>query len=261
MTASRPRLAVVGSCVSRDAFNSTFAAHHRYDAELVAEVYQSSLVSLAREATIDTVSPPVGVKPNYQKTIRRELSGKNLGTLVSSKPDFIVLDFYADIHFGSTKIGDNYVTRNHMAFLTEEDADNFYNDEGAVFPERARYEHFSSGKHSYEQLVLGSLHTVLGAIRSHSPNVELIINSARFAKSYFRNGQLHTFRSVDRLAQKNIYWADIDKLARDATKAHVIHYDDDRLTASADHRWGLNPVHYTQGYYDQFWEQIKDITR
>lgn len=114
MTRARPRVAVLGSCVSRDPFNRRFVPAYREKVELVESVYQSAMPSLSREEFIKADIPDA-LQPQFRQFMRREHDGKNLSRLALAAADIVVIDFFADVHMGITKLDKYYTTRNHMA--------------------------------------------------------------------------------------------------------------------------------------------------
>lgn len=255
-----PRVAIVGSCVSRDAFNSSFAPDYKSRANLVASVYQSSMPSFAREAPVLS-QPPATLRRNYMDTIVQEYSGRNMSELISARPDVLVMDFYADVHFGIARIKEQFVTRNHMAFTAIAAADAYYEDHGRTFPERGRFEGQIGAEDSYSQLAKESITYFVHRLREESPRTQIVVNAARFAlKHVTKAGFEEQYENAERLSQKNEYWDDFDKLAETIVDCKSISYPEELIVGLEAHKWGSNPVHYTQGYYDYFWDKLGNIT-
>lgn len=258
---SRPRVAVVGSCVSRDAFSRSFAPYYKDDIDLVSSIYQSTLPSLAREKEIRSEIPDM-ITQNYLEDIRREYSGKNMEDLVTARPDIIVIDSYADVQFGVTEVEKQYVTRNHMAFTALRAADIYYDDEGKKFPARGRFEGCLEQGDGYCELAKDSISYFISRIREENTGSQVIINSPRFASSYrAADGQIKSYDKLDRLREKNKHWGELDEILKDAAEARQIIYPDELVIGAEEHKWGLNPVHYDQAYYDYFWQSLKNIIR
>lgn len=250
---SKPRVAIIGSCVTRDNFNSYFAPSYKEKVDVVASVYQSSLPSLAREYPIGMSIPEV--TPMYEEVLGREYSGNNLRDLAESKPDFILLDGYADVQFGITKLSDQYVTRNHMIFATEQETNSFYDDTGAKIPERGRF----GESLWYDEFALDSLIKLIERVRVSNKRVRFIVNSARFALKYttFEGGEMGNYANAERLMHKNSHWDKFDNLVI-SHGANALLYPEPTFIGDEKHKWGLNPVHYSPAYYDYFWQQLDE---
>lgn len=256
-----PKFAVVGSCMSRDPFNRSFAADYRSNAELVSDVYQSAVPSLIRQSKVDH-DLPSQITEAYKNTLWREYLGNNMANILLSKPDILVLDFFADIHFGVTTIDNQYVTRNHMAFENSAEAETYYKDEKEIFPLRGRFEGVQeSGEPSYAHLAIESLAYFNDRLKATLPDTRVVINSARFATQYrSKEGHIEQFSDPTKLAKKNQYWDELDVIAERITGAQRVVYPDKLILGDEMHKWGLNPVHYGQAYYDHFWEVTKTLS-
>ncbi|MGP5698730.1 DUF6270 domain-containing protein [Glutamicibacter arilaitensis] len=94
------KVAVIGSCVTRDIFNRTFNPGYKDLFECVALANQVSIVSL--------MSPPVpvdpedldGLEPRVHGEIVKEFSRHFLTELLETEPDYLLMDFRPDIVFG-----------------------------------------------------------------------------------------------------------------------------------------------------------------
>lgn len=249
---SRPRVAIIGSCVSRDNFNSEFSPDYKDKVNLVADAYQSSLPSLARTSPIGLRS--AGLMGLYDKVFELEYAGTNLEKLSNSQPDYVLLDGYADIQFGATKRDNLYVTRNHMAFATQEESDEFYDDKNHTGFDRSRF----GEEVWYEDLVIDSLHTIFDKIREKSKQVTFVLNPARFALEYKSGSYPRSYPRADRLIAKNERWATLDRMIT-SLGAVALSYEKIDFIGDKDHKWGLNPVHYQQNFYNEFWNQFDQI--
>lgn len=255
--ANKPKIDIVGSCVSRDVFNSRFNGAYKEHVEIGETVYQTALPSIVEHAKLADIDDTDNPKSIFKKTLDEELSGDSIDRIVESHPDFIIMDFFADIHFGVTRKMGRYVTRNHMAFQTLDDADVFYDDYESSSPERMRFD-----DDVYRGIAVESLCAFRDKLRGKMPKVEFIVNSARFASTYTSDdGEIVQFDNYDRIQWKNSNWATLDEIAIDKLDAQQIHHDEYSLIAAPSHPWGLHPVHYVQKYYDGLWRSVHKITK
>lgn len=255
----KPTIAVVGSCVSRDVFNSRFTEGYKNFVNVGETIYQSTLPSLVRSNSVD-YEEPQGLQEQFRSTIEDEYKGTNFDRLIASRPDFVLFDLFSDVHFGVTRKLGGYVTRNHMAFKSLHDADQFYDDSSANSPDRMRFEARTSTVNTYEDVAAHALGFIAKTIKRELPNTELILNSARFATTHTdQDGSISNFSNAARLIEKNKNWDAADKLFLSNIGAHQITHPSENFEGSFNHPWGLHPVHYTQPYYDELWHQIKEI--
>lgn len=256
----RPKIAVIGSCVSRDVLSSEFTHNYSEKVNVVSDIFQSSLISLARQSEILAAPHVDDIKPHYAKAIEMEFKGVNLNTVIESQPDYIIFDFFADIHFGVTDVAGQYVTRNHMAFADRKYVDTFYNDVDEIYPKRGKYEDRPNVSSTYSELAIKSLYSIRDRIQEHAPRASFIVNSARYSTSYIsQSGQSNHFENIEQLNQKNAYWNDLDMRAVNILQAHNITYPNELFIADESHKWGLHPVHYEKNFYRNLWQQLQKI--
>lgn len=174
---------------------------------------------------------------------------------MKSNPDFIIMDFFTDIHMGITRKLGRYVTRNHMAFSSAQAAEVYFNDEHSDIPERMRFE-----SDEYLNIAINSLKALRNQLASNLPKTRLIVNSARFSTEYTDGSSAHSFPLQGRIQHKNTQWNRLDEIAVDTLGAERIVHDNSLFIASQSHPWGLHPVHYTQPYYDHLWQRVREIT-
>lgn len=258
MNSARPNVAVIGSCVSRDPFNRNFAPSYNEKVNVVGSVYQSATPSLARTASIESALS-YDLQPQFSEVIKKEYSGKNLAEVALASADIVVIDFFADVHFGITQLGGQVTTRNHMAFQHAHDADSYYQDVALSAPERMRYEAGLEGQ-TYRQLAMSSLETIISALNGHTRRPLIVLNSARFSKTYINKaGFVVSFNKTERFKQKNENWNAIDVSLAQVSDHATIEYPEHLFVGDTAHPWGKHPVHYAPGYYDYFWEQLDKI--
>lgn len=254
---SKPRIDIIGSCVSRDVFNSRFNDVYKEHVEIGETVYQAALPSIVDRSAIPDINDTDNPKTIFKKTLDEEFSGNSIDRIIASRPDFIVMDFFADVHFGVTRKMGRYVTRNHMAFQTLDDADVFYDDHESTSPERIRFDN-----DEYKTTAVKSLCGLRDQLRSELPKVEFVVNSARFSSTYMNSDEeIVQFDNRDRIQWKNGNWAALDEVAIDSLNAQQISHGEESLIATPSHPWGLHPVHYIQPYYDSLWRSIRTIIK
>lgn len=254
---SKPRVDIIGSCVSRDVFNSRFNDVYKEHVEIGQTVYQTALPSIVERSMIPDINDTDNSKTIFKKTLDEEFSGNSIDRIIVSRPDFIVMDFFADVHFGVTRKMGRYITRNHMAFQTLDDADVFYDDHESTSPERMRFDN-----DEYKTISVKSLCGLRDQLRSELPKVEFVVNSARFSSTYMNSDEeIVQFDNRDRIQWKNDNWAALDEVAIDSLNAQQISHGEESLIATPSHPWGLHPVHYIQPYYDSLWRSIRTIIK
>lgn len=254
-----PRVAVIGSCVSRDPFSRRFFPSYRERAQLVFDAYQLAAPSLIRAARVDTQLPET-IRAKHRRYLEQEMEGGVLDRIITARPDVIVVDFYADVHFGITTMGGQHVTRNHMAFSSTEAATAFYRDEGWELPYRGRFDSNNVVGNGYRSFFEAAITALLERVNACLPRATLVVNSARFSLAYRDQDDVTVrFPNAERFAQKNLSWARADDLFQQMTGCSRLLHPESMFVGVASHPWGLHPVHYSHEYYRHFWDQMAAV--
>lgn len=113
----------------------------------------------------------------------------------------------------------------------------------------------------YSNFAVKSLREFKESVKDSLPNIEFIVNSARFSTVYVDDtGTQSRFPNAERLLSKNNSWSLLDDIAVNELDAQNIGHSDELFISSPSHPWGLHPVHYTQNYYSNLWKEIRNIT-
>ncbi len=119
----KTKVAVVGACVTRDCFNRSFVPFYRDNFECVSTVWQSSFISLVSPPTKVADQELAGRLNDKQLAyLKEDIEKEHIKKLVVQKPDYIILDLYADIHYGTCFINNIPVTCNPNSLMKT----NFY---------------------------------------------------------------------------------------------------------------------------------------
>jgi len=117
----KTKVAVVGACVTRDCFNRSFVPFYRDNFECVATVWQSSFRSLTAPKTHVPDQELVGRLNEKQLAyLKEDIEKEHVRKLIALKPDYIVLDAYADVHYGVCEINGVSVTCNPNSLMKTE---------------------------------------------------------------------------------------------------------------------------------------------
>src|SRR4051812_43355582 len=93
-------VAVLGSCITRDNFNSRFNPGYKRWYRTVLMQNQSSLISVMSAPT-PISEQQIGDGTDYDRwNVRTDFSKEFLDELPKLAPDYLILDFFGDIHFG-----------------------------------------------------------------------------------------------------------------------------------------------------------------
>jgi hypothetical protein len=238
-----PRMSVVivGSCVTRDAFE---LPGHSYD--VLDYVARSSFAcSTLREpfpVAVDSIDPEGEVQSRWQRRMLEiDLSRGLLSRLraVRRPSDTLLIVDFIDERF-------------HLYCLNGALAT------GSVELQRTRIEErwpgivkIQSGTDEHFALWHDGFRTFVAEARSLG--MEPIVNRVRWAATSSDRTPLR--EPADHIAASNAY---LERLysAADALKLPAIDYGSTAFLAASDHRWGPAPFHYTEQVYARFLDQL-----
>lgn len=236
------RLAIVGSCVTRDAL--TMARPRRF--ELTRYIARSALASLS--------GPQPSIKPNYdiiaspfqRRMVRDDIEKLNREWLSSLEYDVLVYD-PIDERFDLAEFADGGLATISQEFRLLQ------------LPEKAftsvpflSEEHFSRWQHGWNAFwsfvsALGVQDRVLVHLAPWAEKLEGTHDSPgdprriRLANEWLARAALHMLKDLPE-----------DRLIIVDASLHV---------AAVDHRWGVAPVHYVDAYYKDFLDRLGDALR
>src|SRR3954451_873550 len=114
-------VAVLGSCISMDSFNSLFNPDWRLWYSFPFNTSQASLISIMSGPVDFDPVPDEGMAAYPKRCMADELSRGFLTTLVEQKTDFLVLDWFGDVHRGIVRAEEGPWLTDHSDRLAKTD--------------------------------------------------------------------------------------------------------------------------------------------
>lgn len=251
------KIAVIGSCVTRDMFNENFIPYHKEVFEVVSTAWQTSFASLVAkpiklsEEDLDTSGK---LRDHRWKTLLRDLNKKPLKEIISREPDYIIMDIYADVNYGFVKLRkaseEHFLTNNPNGFRKTKfyESKNFsktYN-----IHENARFlEFFYKGFDKFYNIVKVQL-----------PNTKLIINGFVEAYGYIGDEKFPMRFSADIqnhvTANNSKYFEIYDEIKRKYPDIDIIDMTKKMYFSDPNHPFGNHPYHMTKDYYNDLFNTL-----
>ncbi|WP_380965428.1 DUF6270 domain-containing protein [Scopulibacillus cellulosilyticus] len=250
------KVGVIGSCVSRDVFNSKFINNYKDIYECVSTAWQSSIISF--------VSNPVPALPNNlnleviktkhrQNTVLRDLTKPYRDEMIDMQPDYIIFDFYADIRYGTVKYLDSCFTDNPNGLRHTD------------FYKNTHFEKFNyrTDKHRLFEKILASLDDLQEWLRNNLPRTKLLINRFRYADVYINEVNKMVFfdkKKYHFLDKENkIYEELYEIIEQEYPDIRFIRQDINFYTSDGAHAFGVSPWHFSKKYYLDFYSQLNEF--
>lgn len=233
---------IIGSCVSRDNFNSRLAPGWKDEYSFQGAHYQMSLISLMSPPTELSVEPFSDLDSHSFEATQRDFTKVYLDELQANPPEVLIVDLFTDARFGCIATGSSIVTDNLWKIGTSK--------EYSRLNDSQRYS-MDIDEDIYLSMFNNSCEEFIEFKNSFLPNTRLFLNAARAAQGYYDNGVYRSFdySSVENLNRK---WDMLDSVFKEVCGPELIDVVDSRLVGDPRHPWGLASVHYQPEFYERF---------
>ena len=255
MSNPRPRIAILGSCITRDLWPIRGGG-----AEQLLYISRTSLPSLlsAPVAGFQPLdAPPDGLHRGEHNALIADLEKTALERLLAFRPTHIIFDFI-DERFDLLAVGEALAT--HSAELEVSG----YLAQGAFRGARS----IRRLSDACDRLWLAALREFAGLVRTTAlSRAHLILHGARWAtEKADAQGGCAPLRDVAVLAGRtveiepyNTRLAAYETAFQTEMPPFQLVSAPDHHLAFADHRWGLSPFHYVPDYYVTIRRQLSDL--
>ncbi|MGH3651543.1 DUF6270 domain-containing protein [Glutamicibacter sp.] len=236
------KVAVFGSCVTRDNFNSKFNPGYKdlYECVLLAD--HVSLVSLMAPP-VEFDSPKFAdLQPRIQNNLRREFGRHFLDELREARPDYLIMDFWPDMFFGVAQISTgDLITRN-----------NWSTTKTPYFSEvESRWLRLDRTPKEFLDLWKDAADKFFAFMGAELPGTRIIIHRARnVAEWNATDGSVHEFK--DWGVRMNKHWDKMDDYVRTTFGFPEIDVLTENQRSFEGHPWKAFGVHYTFDYHQRF---------
>ncbi|MEV7648833.1 DUF6270 domain-containing protein [Arthrobacter sp. NPDC089319] len=246
-TASRPSVSVLGSCVSRDNFNSRIMPDWRSFFELGPVHYQMSLVSLMSPAMAFDHPDFALMNDHDRQVTERDFSKVFKDEISTARPDVLVVDLFADARFSCIQYLDGFITDNVWKLPT---APGFYSSLDSTM--RVGLEHDRDQFLFYFENACLALQDFL---KQNSPHTVVVLNSARAVFEYNDSGRRAWFAREGNV-RLNENWQQLEEIFVRIFKPIVLSSMTAAMQSDKHHPWGPASVHYEKLFYRRFRQQL-----
>lgn len=241
------KVGIIGSCVTRDAFEVT---NNVYDVK-GAYFPRASLISLMSKE-VEPSPTLINIEKQWVKwVLNNDYNKSTLQQLKSISPDLICIDLI-DERYDLVSINDSYLTRSDELVKYIVDVNN-------VSIEKI----LKMGCAETEAIFFEKAVCFCEKINNLFPGVLVVIHEARYSDYYLENGNIQKFSEERRFlnaltnARLNIYY----ELLKEKIKNSIsIRLDEQYVVSCKEHKWGLSPFHYINDYYVEFINKLNTIS-
>jgi hypothetical protein len=251
-------VAVFGSCTTRDNFNSRFNADYRSRYDVTVAASQTSVITMMSPPVEAEFTPTRPMSDYDLWNIRSDLSREFLPLVAAERPDYLILDFFADIHFGVLRLTDGrFITDNRWKTWSTD----LYQDlQAANGFQRLRIADDPDG---YFELWAEALERFAAHIDEHCPDTKVVVHCGFNTDELVPPGSarpvpLRSFKKGVRIdvTLANALWRRLDDHAVSTYGWDAIDLREEGYLTCADHPWGPFYVHYTMDYYHRFLAEL-----
>ncbi len=241
------RVAVFGSCVTRDVFNRRFSPNYRDLFDCVLLSNQSSVISLMSPPVDATAADLTGIDDAAQREVRADLTRSFLDELVRLQPEYLIVDFFADVHFGCAVLDGGIVTRNRWKIVKTPFYQTTWQED---LPPRGRV---------YMDRWSDAASRFVATVRDQSPGTRIVLHAARNATSYrTAEDEVVPLPAAEKLEKMNLRWDRLNQRFAPLADATIDVFTEDTISFAA-HPWGKFPVHYEFDYHAAFLSKLTAV--
>lgn len=256
----KKRVAIIGSCATRDIFNSKFVENYKEQYEVVADQQHMSIISLMSESIdVNTDNIEGDVTPFYKNVFKQDIQKDFLQRLVDSQPDYLIIDFYADVFYGTIQVqGDKFLTSKKWQYKKMSPFKHIeVNEEYSIYKNSDEF--MDMWKMKFDEFVAFTTKNI--------PKMKIVVNGAKFLNIGKDENGTHVLcdvledkRKVFHINRFNMMWNFLDAYASYKHNLTKLEFDAKKYHCPKGHKWGWFYVHYNSEYYYDKFNQLKKIT-
>ncbi|WP_342490933.1 DUF6270 domain-containing protein [Bacillus sp. FSL R5-0422] len=248
-------VAVLGTCYSRNAFNTSdyFNPYYKKLYKCSYTQFHSNIMSLVSDPVEFNESEflDCGLKPSDIKYIRSDFEKDFFENLIESKAEYLIIDFYVDACREVIQIKENAnITLNYLLPRTK-------------YFKQIKSKHVIShtNNEEYFDLWKENIKLFVERLLGIMPANKIILNRGRLTTKYLdSNNKINYFPDQDIIKRNNILWDRMEHyLLNLIPKIKIIDMRDTSFVGHYNHPFGKSYAHYESGYYKEFLSKLNEI--
>jgi len=254
-------IALFGSCMTRDNFNSRFNPDYKASYRCDLAQNQMSILSLMSAPVTEPWETTKAMSDYDVWNIRTEFDKAFLSELAASQTDYLLLDFFGDAHFGVLQLDDGRIITDNRWKVHATDIYQRLRDEG-----RLTRLHPTSDPDAYFALWREAMDRFAEHVRRVAPQLRVVVHFGHHTNLLTlpdrpRPARLQKHRSIARIDVEaaNAQWRRMDEYAVEVFGARAIDLTAEPFPTYDEHPWGPFYVHYRQDYYHRFLAELHKI--
>ncbi|MEP9851093.1 accessory Sec system protein Asp2 [Staphylococcus aureus] len=244
------KIATIGSCITRDNFNTKFNPNYKRYFDVVAHQNQTTLPSLmSSKLELNVNQSFLEKSPYVQGLLYKEYSKEFLSILKEKTPDYLLIDLDPDVKFGLLKLDDNqYVTANP-------------NFKDLPQLNNLQYLNIIDNYDIYINIWKEAVAKFFEFMSIEVPNCKVILVKARFSDTFTDGTSLTKMReekgvSLQKFRKMNEVWNVLDEYITNKYNVSVLDMAGSQYLLNKNHLWGPYYLHYEDKFYNAFLNKL-----
>ena len=255
----KTKIGVLGSCVTRDAFNSSIVHNYKDFFKIEISAQRTSIISFMQDPIIineKLIDITPDTKRNRAKThcISYDLNKNFLKELIEKDIEYLIIDNFLEVRLGILYFETHIMTNNTWHLSKTE----FYKTLHDKFVLK-----MSEFPDEYYLIWTKYVNIFFKFLEIYCPNIKIILNKGRYQDKVLKsNGTKYINTQITTKA--NIINPLLDKLdsfITDNYNVRTIEFDYENTYLDEEHIWGFAPVHYQKNYYYNLIETMKNFVQ
>ncbi|WP_250501980.1 DUF6270 domain-containing protein [Caballeronia sp. AZ7_KS35] len=241
---TKPRILVLGSCVSRDVLNYTEAGEF----ELVRYLARTSVASLfAKQPFADTFSKRLE-SPFQRRLVNLDITKSARREIEAIGSDFILMDLI-DERFDLIEVGSGQLCTASLEFL-----------KSGALKEIPSFKRIASGSDEWFRRWKSGWNSLVNMLIQHDRLKTVRVNMVFWQKET-SDGATFPNQTNDQINAANDALATMYAImANDLAPHQFFEYEDGLMQCASTHRWGPAPFHYSDAFYLKAADKLRAAT-
>ena len=247
------KVAVLGTCFSRNAFNSSdyFNPDYKKMFNCVFTQFHSSLISLVSEKVNFDLNVLNDISENDLEFVKVDFEKTFFSKLRQANADYIIIDLYPDACKSVLELGDNqYVTGSYMIERSK-----------AIkkLPITNIIDH--SRNDEYFELWKNAANIFVSELKRIIPEERIILTRGRFTPVYYdENRDIKYFRDLELIKRNNYFWDRLDNyFIHIMPNIKTIDLTDTNYIGDTNYPFGRSFSHYQSEYYKEYLNRLTKL--
>ena len=250
----RIKLGVIGVCITRDVFNRRYVKDHFKYYNCVKTIFQSSIISvMAKPVIIDKELLEGKMTDHHRSVLFEDIEKGQLDEMIKEKPEYIIIDTYADIRWGLLQVKDSFLTFNTSGLRKTK----FFNEN--------HYDRKIDIENNYDEymnLFKDSFEKFYNKLKKELVDTKIILTCSKYSNSFINKNneiEMYDIEEFNYIDKENKLWMDLNNYILDNYDVIKIDLTEEEYFGIYNHITGNQPWHFESRYHNDFFSKLNKI--